>query len=198
MESTPIFAGELSGYRTSVIKNKKVKENLNADDSQLAVIVRRRGYKAVMEPKAVFYEPLPTNRRSLRMQKVRRGQGLARLFWYNKDMMFKPSYGKFGCIVLPVNFFMHIISPFLLPSIIFFAVISILSYVFQGGHPMLLLIFFSLAFIAWFIEQIIPTKIKISSIALAFFQYQLFLLEGIIRYVTGNSLHKWQKVQRRM
>jgi len=197
IDSTPIFDGELSAYRTSVIKNKKIRENLNADDSQLAVIVRREGYKAVIEPEAIFYEPLPANESSQRMQKVRRGQGLARLFWYNKNMIFEPSYGKFGFIILPVNFFMHILSPFLLSSIIFLAAISILCYIFQGGQSIRLLICLSVALIAWFIERIIPTSIKISSIASTFVRYQLILLEGMIRYVTGNSLHKWQKVPRK-
>ncbi|MGD8506056.1 MAG: glycosyltransferase [Candidatus Bathyarchaeota archaeon] len=198
IDSTPIFDGELSAYRTSVIKDRRIRENLNADDSQLAVIVRRQGYKAIMEPKAVFYEPLPTNRSSLRIQKVRRGQGLARLFWYNKDLMFKPSYGRFSYIVLPVNFFMHIISPFLLLGLIVLAFVSISSYVFQGGQPLLPLILLGVAFFVWFIEQIMHTRTKISSIALTFIRYQFILLEAIIRHLMGNSLHKWQKVQKKI
>ncbi|NWG11508.1 glycosyltransferase [Candidatus Bathyarchaeota archaeon] len=197
IDSTPIFDGELSAYRTSITKDKRIRENLNADDSQLAVIVRRQGYKAIMEAEAIFYEPLPTNRRSLRMQKVRRGQGLSRLFWYNKDMMFKAAYGKFGSIILPINFFMHVLSPFLLLSIIILGVLSVSTYILQGGNPILPLLPAGTAFLIWLIEQFLSTKTKISNIGLTFVQYQFILLEGIIRYLTGNSLHKWQKVQRK-
>lgn len=197
IDSTPIFDGELSAYRTSITKDKRIRENLNADDSQLAIIVRRQGYKAIMEPEAVFYEPLPTNASSLRDQKVRRGQGLSRLFWYNKDIMFSPVYGKFGLIVLPMNFFIHIVSPFLVFSLIILAITSVLSYILQSENLVSLLVLLSLTITALVIERIIPTKTKISNIGLTFIQYQLILLEGMIRYLTGNSLHKWQKVERK-
>jgi biofilm PGA synthesis N-glycosyltransferase PgaC len=197
IDSTPIYDGELSAYRTSITKDKRIREDLNADDSQLAVIVRRQGYKAIMEPEAVFYEPLPKNRRSLRMQKVRRGQGLSRLFWYNKDVMFRPSYGKFGSIIMPMNFFMHIISPLLLLTTIILAIVSVSTYILQGGNPMLPLLLIGIAVIVWLVEQFTPNRTKISNIGLTFVQYQFLLLEGMMRYLTGSSLHKWQKVQRK-
>jgi cellulose synthase/poly-beta-1,6-N-acetylglucosamine synthase-like glycosyltransferase len=125
IDSTMIFDGELSAYRTDVVKNKRIRENLNADDSQLAMLIRRDGYKAIFEPEAVFYESLPTDSRNLRAQKVRRGQGLTRLFWYNKDIMFNSSFGKFGSVVYPANFFMHIVSPILVSLITVFVAVSI-------------------------------------------------------------------------
>jgi hypothetical protein len=112
-------------------------------------------------------------------------------------MMFKLSYGRFGLMILPMNFFMHIISPFILLSIMVLGIISVLGYVFQGGDLVHLLILLSVACIALLIERIIPTRTKLSSIGLTFVQYQLILLEGMIRYLTGNSLHKWQKVERK-
>jgi len=196
IDSTPIFDGEFSAYRTRVIRDKKIREDLNADDSQLATIVRREGYKAVIEPEALFYEALPTNRQSLRIQKVRRGQGLARLFWYNKDIMFKTSYGKFGSVILPINFFMHIISPFLVFSTIILAIMSILFYVFQTGQLVLPAIFLFLVLTMGLIDRILPTKTKTLSIGLTFVRYQLILLEGIIQLLRGKSLHKWEKVEK--
>jgi cellulose synthase/poly-beta-1,6-N-acetylglucosamine synthase-like glycosyltransferase len=197
IDSTPIFDGELSAYRTSVIKGKKIREDLNADDSQLAVIVRREGYKAVIESEAIFYESLPDDKRSQRMQKARRGQGLARLFWYNKNMMFRPSFGKFGYLISPVNFFMHVVSPFLLLAIVFLVAMSILFYVYQSGQFTPLLFFLVLAIIGWLIEKMMPARIRIYSLALTFIQYQLILLEGIVQHLRGKSLYKWQKVSRK-
>jgi len=197
IDSTPIFDGELSAYRTRAIKDKRIRENLNADDSQLAIIARREGYKSVIEPEAIFYESLPSNRQSLRIQKVRRGQGLARLFWYNRDIMFNRSYGKFGTTVIPANFFMHDVSPFMVLSIILLTAASALFYLQETGHLLVLAIFLGLVLAAFLVEQILPTRTKISKVALTFVQYQLILLEGIVRYLTGNSLHKWQKVQKK-
>ncbi|MFX0203276.1 MAG: glycosyltransferase, partial [Candidatus Hodarchaeota archaeon] len=196
IDSTPIFDGELSAYRTRVIKGVRIRENLNADDSQLAIIVRRQGYKAVIEPEAIFYESLPSHRRALRIQKVRRGQGLARLFWYNKVVMFRRSYGKFGSTIFPANFFMHVISPFFVLGSILLAGVSILSLVLQTGTLFIPLILLSIVLITILGEQIVPTRTKVSNIALTFLEYQLILLEGIVRYLIGDSLHKWQKVQK--
>jgi len=197
IDSTPIFDGELSAYRTKFIIGKKIRENLNADDSQLAIMARREGYKSVFEPDAHFYEPLPSNRHSLRMMKVRRGQGLARLFWYNKDIMFNKSFGKFGSTIMPANFFMHIVSPFIILSLMVLAITTALSYVFQNSQPIALLVLLGLVLLAILIDKALPTTTKISRVAATFLQYQLVLVEGMLRYVTGDSLHKWQKVQKR-
>jgi len=197
IDSTPIFDGELSAYRTKFVVGKKIRENLNADDSQLAVMARREGYKSVFEPDALFYEPLPSNRHSLRMMKVRRGQGLARLFWYNKDIMFNRSYGKFGSTIMPANFFMHLVSPFIILSLVVLTVTTALLYVFQTGQPIAPLVLLGIVLLAILVEQALPTRTKRSKVAATFLQYQLILVEGMIRYLTGDSLHKWQKVQKR-
>jgi len=197
IDSTPIFDGELSAYRTKFIIGKKIRENLNADDSQLAILARREGYKSVFEPEAIFYEPLPSSSNSLRRMKVRRGQGLARLFWYNKDMMFNRSYGKFGSTIMPANFFMHIVSPFMIVSIILLAGVSVLSYGLQGGQIWVLLVLLGTISAAVLIEQILPTKTKFFRVGFTFLQYQLILLEGMVRYWSGGSLHKWQKVEKK-
>ncbi|MCJ7635541.1 glycosyltransferase [Candidatus Bathyarchaeota archaeon] len=197
IDSTPIFDGELSAYRTKFVVGKKIRENLNADDSQLAIMARREGYKSVFEPDALFYEPLPSNRHSLRMMKVRRGQGLARLFWYNKDIMFNRSYGKFGSTIMPANFFMHLVSPFIILSLIVLTVTTALLYVFQTAQPLALLVLLGLVLLAILVEQALPTRTKISKVAATFLQYQLILVEGMIRFLTGDSLHKWQKVQKK-
>jgi poly-beta-1,6-N-acetyl-D-glucosamine synthase len=196
LDSTIIFDGELSGYRTTLVKNKRIRENLNADDSQLAMLIRRDGYKAIFEPTAVFYESLPTDRQNLRAQKVRRGQGLTRLFWYNKDILFNSSFGKFGTVVYPANFFMHIVSPVLILLIAVFGVVSVLLYLIQGGQfflPIFLLIIFIAAIAA---DRLLPNKTKLSKIGSTFIQYQFILLEAMLKHLSGNSLHKWQKVQK--
>ena len=197
IDSTPIFDGELSAYRTKFIIGKKIRENLNADDSQLAIMARREGYKSVFEPDALFYEPLPSNRQSLRRMKVRRGQGLARLFWYNKDIMFNRSFSKFGSTIMPANFFMHVVSPFIMLSLVILAVATGLSYIFQTSEFLLPLILVILVLAAYMVEQALPTKTKILSIASTFLQYQIILVEGMVRYLTGGSLHKWQKVPKK-
>jgi len=201
IDSTPIFDGELSAYRMNIIKNKKIREDLNADDSQLAMIVRREGYKAVMEPYAFFYEPLPVDKSSLGMQKVRRGQGLCRLFWYNKDMLFRSRYGKFGTIIFPANFFMHVMSPFLVITVIMLTLAAATFWIIESWNLIHLIFFlFSVTSAFLLLNYVLKlkfkTKIPVLKIFFTFIRYQFFLLKGIFLFLRGVSLHKWEKVKK--
>ncbi len=192
LDSTPIFDGELAAYRADVIRKMKVKENLNADDSQLANMVRRKGYRSICDPEAIFYEYAPSDWSSKQIQKVRRGQGLSRMFWYNKDMMFKREYGKFGTVILPVNFFMHVISPFLVLFNVVLGLVFFFFFVFQSGNlvPWVILgVSVILSFDYFLLRR------KFLDVAWTFFEYQMTLLRGILLFLLGRSQHKWQKVE---
>lgn len=192
LDSTPIFDGELAAYRAGVIRGMKVKENLNADDSQLANMVRRKGYRSICDPEAIFYEYAPLDWSSKQIQKVRRGQGLSRMFWYNKDMMFKKEYGKFGSVILPVNFFMHVISPFLVLFSLILGLVFFFFFVFQGGNlvPWVILSVSAILLFDYFLF-----RRKFLNVAWTFFEYQMILFKGILLFLFGKSLHKWQKVE---
>lgn len=196
IDSSPIFHGELSAYRACVIREEKIREDLNADDSQLANIVRRKGFKAIHDSAALFYEYAAPDKNSKQIQKVRRGQGLSRLFWYNRDMMFKRRYGKFGFIILPANFFMHVVSPFLVFSSLILGFASLFCYLLQGEKLLLLVIVLLALASAVLLTKyfILPGK-KILGIAWTFLEYQLILLKGTLLFLGGISLHKWQKVE---
>jgi len=192
LDSTPIFDGELSAYKSDIIRGKNVKENLNADDSQLAIIVRRKGYRSICCPDAIFYEYAPSDWSSMKLQKIRRGQGLSRMFWYNKDIIFNKNFGRFGSIIFPVNFFMHVISPFLFFSALLFGSVFIYGYTTKN------FIYF------FFLISSIPIILYLKSFLLrinllrtgwTFFLYQMILLEGMLYYIFGRSLYKWQKVE---
>jgi len=192
IDSTPIFDGELAGYRANAIRGIKVKENLNADDSQLAIIVRKKGYRTICESEAIFYEYAPPDWNSKWVQKVRRSQGLSRMFWYNKDMLFKKEYGKFGRIILPANFFMHVISPFMVLFSIVFGLSFFCSLLFQHGNLTIW------AFLGVFIILLLGVSSRVRrllNVAWAFLEYQTIALMGILLFLFGRSLHRWQKVE---
>lgn len=193
LDSTPIFDGELSAYRADIIKGIKIKENSNVDDCQLANIVRRCGYRSISCPDALFYEYAPPDWSSMMRQKVRRGQGLSRMFWYNKDMIFNRKLGKFGSVIFPVNFFMHVISPFLVLLALIFGFIFTFVYMLQNYYlliPLISAIFIALLLKSFFLE------INMLKSAWTFFVYQMILLNGMLLFISGRSLYKWQKVEK--
>ncbi|MFQ5977084.1 MAG: glycosyltransferase [Candidatus Heimdallarchaeota archaeon] len=108
LDSTYIFE-PLSAFRRNLLE--QIDERSIADDGEMALKIRKKGYRTIYCPKAVFYEETPTSFRERRRQKDRRAQGHIRLLLQQKGIAFRPKYGKFGLIIFPANFFMMVISP---------------------------------------------------------------------------------------
>lgn len=192
-DSTPIFCGELSAYRSDLIE--PLPENKSADDTRLANIIRRKGYRIVYDEDAVFYEYAPPTFRARYIQKVRRAQGLIRLFWDFKDVLFRVKYGMYGLVIMPIEFFVHCISPILFIFFLGFSLITIsqkpvVFLLYLGG--LIFLLVFSFVKNRLFTDGI---KINISKIIVNFVNFELILLIALLLSISGKSLHKWQKVE---
>lgn len=194
LDSTPIFRGELAAYRGNLIES--LPENKSADDSRLANVIRRKGYRVVCDSEAVFYEYAPPNWRARFIQKVRRGQGLIRVFWDFKGCMFKGKYGKYGQLILPAEFFMHCIFPTL--WLVFLAVFSIAlalySPILLFSPVALLVVLFILSRIRTS-NRVLGKVVTVSCFATTFLSSQVLLFYALILWASGRSLHKWQKVE---
>jgi len=194
LDSTPIFHGELSAYRANLID--VLPENKSADDSRLANNIRKKGFRSVYDSSARFYEYAPPSTKSRFTQKVRRGQGLIRLFWDFTDVMFRKKYGLYGLVILPMEFFMHCIFPSLwvisIP-IFLFSLFSFSSLIFSLSIVLALFVFF-MSYVRSK-NRIINTISSISTIGVSFFSSQIILFYGMLLWVSGRSLHKWKKVE---
>jgi biofilm PGA synthesis N-glycosyltransferase PgaC len=192
-DSTPIFHGELSAYRACLIE--PLPENKSADDSRMANIIRKKGFRTVYDSDSVFYEYAPPNSQSRMIQKVRRGQGLIRVFWDFKDCMFQKKYGSYGLLILPVEFFIHCIFPslWLLSLVLFFTGLFMFSwplFVASLGIVGLLYVFGKIR-----VGNVFQKLRAYSSLAVSFSISQLYLFYALVLWVSGRSLHKWQKVE---
>lgn len=123
-------ANALLAFRRSVME--KVDPESMAEDTEEVIRIRRKGYKAIIDPSVTSEEEIPTDIKLRRIQKDRRAEGIIRVLLKNKDMLFNPKYGKYGYIVLPMEFFILIVSPFL--SLIFISIAFYLAYLY---HPLL-------------------------------------------------------------
>ncbi len=208
MDSTPIFNGPVSAFR------KELMVELNpltiADDTELSMNVREKGWKAIYEPRALAYEYSPTNFRSKNKQKIRRGQGIIQSFLWHKKMIFSNKFGKYGLVILPSEFFMHIISPILILAIIALAVLNL---IFTSGFAIL---FFSLIGVLFLLELIsyVPKYVRRNNNNLAtstlvaspnqsfkpintlatFLNSQFNLIFSMLSLVFGRKSHAWEKI----
>ena len=114
INSTPIFEGSICAFRSSSLKGELIDPEINADDSQMAQIVRRNGFRAIFDQNISFTEIGNWNWSQNFSRRIRRAQGLSRTFWKNKDLLFHDS-AKFRWI-FRAEFFFHLIFPWLLLS----------------------------------------------------------------------------------
>lgn len=185
LDSTPIFHGELSCFRRSLID--AVSTDSMADDSELAVKVRKKGLRAVYDANAVFFEYAPPSLKSRFVQKIRRGQGLVQLFFRERKLCLNPEYGNFGTLVFPSEFFMHVISPILVVMLLVLSLLSLMS--------LNLELLLGLTVVAIALSVFLGFKrIDAVSYLLSFLSSQLALFVSLIYFVAGKSQSKWKKV----
>lgn len=123
IDSTPVFSGPVMAFRKDLFES--LSTETIADDTEISMMIREKGAKTVFAQDAIAYECTPVTFNSKFKQKVRRGQGLVQSFWRHKNFLFNPKHGRYGWVVFPAEFFMHLISPILLVAILLltFAVI---------------------------------------------------------------------------
>jgi len=112
LDSTFIFHGPFSAFANDAIT--PIDPNSLADDTELALRIRRRGddHRVVFDPAVQYKEASHSAFRKRRTQKDRRGMGLIRLLVQHRDAL--GSYGNYGRVVLPFNWWFMIASPWLL------------------------------------------------------------------------------------
>lgn len=176
IDSTFIFHGEFSAFRKFLLED--IFKDSVADDSELALRIRRKNYKTLFITDAIYKEYAPNNFSDRLEQKYRRAQGLVQIMFRFRNFFLNPKYGKFGLIIFPVEFFMHIISPFLL--------ITTLIILFFLPTTMILAILIIL------LTGLLITRIRITMFS--FLHSQFACLKGITLYLVNGSNHKWNKI----
>ena len=178
IDSNPIMHGEFMAMRRSVMELPS--PDSVADDTEMALKIRRKGYKTLYAPDCVFYEASTISLKGRLAQKERRGQGLIQVFWRNKDMFLNPKYGKFGLLVFPFEFSLYVLSPF-----IFFgglATLGVLATLLKSFVLSLILLGLVLAGI-------------FSSTMYSFVTSEFALLKGALKLVTKGSSHSWTQIE---
>jgi cellulose synthase/poly-beta-1,6-N-acetylglucosamine synthase-like glycosyltransferase len=95
------------GYRTSAI----------GEDFDLVARLHRHlldkkaDYRIAFVPDPVCWTEVPSDLRSLARQRARWHKGLLDVLWPNRDMLFRPRYGRIGCLALPYLWVFELLAP---------------------------------------------------------------------------------------
>ncbi|WP_226038875.1 glycosyltransferase [Natrinema sp. DC36] len=112
LDSTLIFHGPFSAFENGALL--PLDPNSLADDTELALKIRRQGKRVIFDPSVRYMEASHSEFVKRRKQKDRRGMGLIRLLVQHSDALGK--YGRYGRVVLPFNWWFMIASPWLLAA----------------------------------------------------------------------------------
>jgi len=129
LDSTLIFHGPFSAFENDALL--PIDPNSLADDTELALKIRRQGGRVIFDPAVQYMEASFSDFVKRRKQKDRRGMGLIRLLVQHRDALGK--YGNYGKVVLPFNWWFMIVSPWLLAATLVVGTVGAVSVFGAGG-----------------------------------------------------------------
>jgi cellulose synthase/poly-beta-1,6-N-acetylglucosamine synthase-like glycosyltransferase len=98
---------QIGGYRSKAI----------GEDIDLVVrmhrslLEHREQYRIGFVPEPTCWTQVPRSLGALARQRARWQKGLLDVLWRNRDMVLKPRYGRFGCVVLPYQWIFELFAP---------------------------------------------------------------------------------------
>ena len=75
------------------------------------MLEQRQPYRMLFVPDPVCWTEVPSDVRSLGRQRARWQKGLLDVLWPNRDMLFRPRYGKIGSVALPYLWIFELLAP---------------------------------------------------------------------------------------
>jgi cellulose synthase/poly-beta-1,6-N-acetylglucosamine synthase-like glycosyltransferase len=181
LDSTLIFHGPFSAFEKDAIV--PIDEDSIADDTELALKIRKGGDRVVFDPEIEYKEAAHSMFRKRRQQKDRRAMGLIRLLWRQREML--GGYAGYGGAVLPFNWWFMIVSPWLVMASIGLATLG----GFLVGGPLGLVI---PASVAGFVVLGSREKLGDLQAAYSLFDTQVSLFRASLKLLSGEGDGTWE------
>jgi cellulose synthase/poly-beta-1,6-N-acetylglucosamine synthase-like glycosyltransferase len=167
-------------FRKSLIE--KISEKSVADDAEMAIKTRRKGFATLFEQKAIFFESTPRGVVKRLLQKQRRAQGHIIVAIQNRDILFRKEFGLFGMVFFPITFAMLVVNPWLVIAMISsLGIAYLLNLSFLGG-------LFGTVVIATAALIYLTQR---PSLLAGFLESQLALIIGWIHLIIYGREYKW-------
>jgi biofilm PGA synthesis N-glycosyltransferase PgaC len=170
LHSVSVCNGPLMSFRTELLKKIKIDPDAYADDSDMLFKIIRSGYRVLYDPKAIVFERVPLSVKGRVIQKMKRINGLRKVYLNNLDLLGK---GLFGKIIYPYALLTHIVSP----VIVLFLVLV---------YPIIILL--NPLYLAFLIPLVIP---KLGKTLLSFIITQFIMNFSFLVPTSGS----WEAVE---
>ena len=197
-DSTPFLEGSCMMWRHASFRSDDLLTESNADDAQIASLIRFGGLRSILDEDALFIDFAPTTVEGQSRQKVRRAQGLQNILDKFPKQHELPEEGHFSTIFRSQRYF-HLVVPMMLFQI---AIVAIIRWTYVGATSMpvgyeaalhaILSFTELLALVSWltFRNGIKLPLVTTIGALLTSFEY-LFIAR--CRNSSGKSSHKWDQ-----
>lgn len=196
-DSTPFLEGSCMMWRSKLLQPTDIRTNSNADDAQIALAIRSKGYRTIVDREAQFTDVAPWSRNEQAQQKIRRGQGLQRVLLRYRNVILAQETGHFRRI-FRMQFHALIIAPLLIVLTIAVMLVRWVQYLIFGTPTPLFDTMITgvevLFLLGLFFIRYIRTSIPLFSVAGTWFSSMLYLQRGLFDIVRGKSHHMWDQL----
>jgi len=111
-----VVPGAVGAWRKALVDEVGgFSEDTLAEDQDLTLSIRRRGYSIAYADEAVGYTEAPDSLRTLARQRFRWSFGTLQCVFKHKDVFFRPRYGSLGFIAMPNVAIFQLFFPFVSP-----------------------------------------------------------------------------------
>ncbi|MEO7454837.1 MAG: glycosyltransferase [Gemmatimonadaceae bacterium] len=128
LDCITVVPGAVGAWRrAAVMEVGGFKEDTLAEDQDLTLAMRRKGYSVAYADRAIAWTEAPDTLRGLAKQRFRWSFGTLQCAWKHRDAFFRSRYGSLGWIALPNVVLFQLILPAISPIADLMFVYSVLS-----------------------------------------------------------------------
>ncbi len=194
IDSAIHMSGEITAFRKGVIK--EVDESSLSEDFDMAIRIRKAGFRIMYEPDAIAFEPAPENVKDLLTQKKRITIGTWQELIKHKQVLFNPMYGWYGLVILPSHKLFQVLTPFFMILIL---ICSALLCIMTDDSLICMFLMVQGIFYFLAIVSFIPLKAIEKFPLFVFIKYFMatnwILILGFFDFIRKKRIVTWKKIE---
>jgi cellulose synthase/poly-beta-1,6-N-acetylglucosamine synthase-like glycosyltransferase len=176
------------------------------------LLEKKAAYEIRFVPDPMCWTEVPSDLKSLGRQRARWQKGLLDVLWPNRDMLFRPRYGRIGCFALPYLWVFELFAPVIeimgIATIILAACLGVLSREFFMQFLLFGFAFATVISIGSVLQEEITYKRYndwkdvVRLVSYCFFEHfpyrqmhMIWRIQGLWQYLSGD--HEWKPVKRK-
>ena len=164
-----------------------ISTSFGSSDGNISLTIVKNGFKFILAPSIVYYEPISTSILEQRRQKIRRATRLIQSTLLNSNIILKKKYGEFGRVIFPLRLLMMTVCPILtLVSLLMFFMLTYFVFFF---------LFVASVLSALLVLSVgVSTNVKACNLVVSFLLHQTYLSIGFLS--SFRKMRVWEKIQR--